>query len=165
MNRRSRNGCIDCRKSKVKCDEIRPFCGTCTRRRHICQGYATPPTTTKTASPTGKHSRRSSAAQGRWQRSATAEDSAEDGLESPDSASQVRSPLSDHSSSTASPPTTRPTSLTKHPASRFDEPVTISLSTCSNAMPKADTSVIRDPAQLLTLKTLCLIPPGVINHR
>lgn len=31
-------------------------------------------------------------------------------------------------------------------------------------MPKADTAVVRDPAQFLTMKTLCLIPPGVINH-
>ncbi|KAL0944718.1 uncharacterized protein CTRU02_202605 [Colletotrichum truncatum] len=37
--RRSRNGCIDCRRAKVKCDEIRPSCGTCARRRHVCQGY------------------------------------------------------------------------------------------------------------------------------
>ncbi|GJC94419.1 C6 zinc finger domain protein [Colletotrichum higginsianum] len=40
--RRSRNGCIDCRKAKVKCDEIRPSCGTCARRRLVCQGYKTP---------------------------------------------------------------------------------------------------------------------------
>ncbi|KAI8183083.1 hypothetical protein K4K51_000488 [Colletotrichum sp. SAR 10_75] len=40
--RRSRNGCIDCRRAKVKCDEIRPSCGTCARRRHVCQGYKTP---------------------------------------------------------------------------------------------------------------------------
>ncbi|KZL84556.1 c6 zinc finger domain protein [Colletotrichum incanum] len=39
--RRSRNGCIDCRKAKVKCDEIRPSCGTCARRRLVCQGYKT----------------------------------------------------------------------------------------------------------------------------
>ncbi|WYZ44988.1 hypothetical protein EsH8_VIII_000304 [Colletotrichum jinshuiense] len=37
--RRSRNGCIDCRRAKVKCDEIRPSCGTCARRRLVCQGY------------------------------------------------------------------------------------------------------------------------------
>ncbi|KAK2041941.1 hypothetical protein LZ31DRAFT_624833 [Colletotrichum somersetense] len=37
--RRSRNGCIDCRKAKVKCDEIRPSCGTCARRKLVCQGY------------------------------------------------------------------------------------------------------------------------------
>jgi hypothetical protein len=41
MNRRSRAGCIDCRRSKVKCDELQPFCGTCTRRGRKCQGYAT----------------------------------------------------------------------------------------------------------------------------
>ncbi|OHF02889.1 hypothetical protein CORC01_01647 [Colletotrichum orchidophilum] len=41
--RRSRNGCIDCRKAKVKCDEIRPSCGTCARRRLVCQGYKTQP--------------------------------------------------------------------------------------------------------------------------
>ncbi|KAK2030016.1 hypothetical protein LX32DRAFT_717503 [Colletotrichum zoysiae] len=37
--RRSRNGCIDCRKAKVKCDEIRPSCGTCARRKLVCRGY------------------------------------------------------------------------------------------------------------------------------
>lgn len=39
MNRRSREGCIDCKRAKVKCDEIQPSCGTCARRGHICQGY------------------------------------------------------------------------------------------------------------------------------
>lgn len=46
LMRRSRNGCIDCRRAKVKCDEIRPSCGTCARRRHVCQGYAKPPANT-----------------------------------------------------------------------------------------------------------------------
>ncbi|KAF6830597.1 hypothetical protein CPLU01_07287 [Colletotrichum plurivorum] len=41
--RRSRNGCIDCRRAKVKCDEIRPSCGTCARRRLVCQGYRQQP--------------------------------------------------------------------------------------------------------------------------
>lgn len=40
IKRRSRGGCIDCKKAKVKCDEARPTCGTCARRRHVCQGYA-----------------------------------------------------------------------------------------------------------------------------
>lgn len=164
MNRRSKNGCIDCRKSKVKCDEIRPFCGTCTRRRHICQGYATPAPPSQTASTTGKHIRRNSAARGRWQRSATTEDAADDGLES--NTSKVRSPLSDLSSSTASPPTTHPNSLAKHPVSRLSEPVTTSLSTCSNTMPKGGGhAIVMDPAQILTMKVLCLLPPGVISHR
>ncbi|KUJ19344.1 uncharacterized protein LY89DRAFT_488809 [Mollisia scopiformis] len=43
MNRRSRKGCIDCKKAKVKCDEVRPACGTCFRRGYVCQGYANPP--------------------------------------------------------------------------------------------------------------------------
>ncbi|ROV90087.1 hypothetical protein VMCG_09754 [Cytospora schulzeri] len=160
MNRRSRNGCIDCRKSKVKCDEIRPFCGTCTRRRHICQGYATPPPT-QTASQTGKHSRRNSAARGRSQGSSKSGNAAaEDGLES--SASQAQSSPSDHSSSTASPPATRRASLANHPVSRSNEPVSTSL--FNKTIPKAGHAPIMDTAQLLTTRALCLVPPGVINH-
>ncbi|KAL3477196.1 fungal-specific transcription factor domain-containing protein [Aspergillus californicus] len=37
---RSRKGCIDCKHAKVKCDEVHPSCGTCTRRRLVCSGYA-----------------------------------------------------------------------------------------------------------------------------
>ncbi|KAK7210726.1 hypothetical protein V2G26_017904 [Clonostachys chloroleuca] len=47
MSTRSRKGCIDYKQAKIKCDEQRPFCGTCTRRRRQCRGYATP----KTRSP------------------------------------------------------------------------------------------------------------------
>ncbi|KIX03616.1 uncharacterized protein Z518_07169 [Rhinocladiella mackenziei CBS 650.93] len=39
MATRSRHGCIDCKKAKVKCDEIHPFCGTCKRRGRQCAGY------------------------------------------------------------------------------------------------------------------------------
>ena len=42
MQRRSRKGCIDCKKAKVKCDEEQPTCGTCKRRGYACQGYAAP---------------------------------------------------------------------------------------------------------------------------
>ncbi|KAE8454205.1 hypothetical protein EG329_005130 [Mollisiaceae sp. DMI_Dod_QoI] len=42
MNRRSRKGCIDCKKAKIKCDEVRPACGTCYRRGYVCQGYPKP---------------------------------------------------------------------------------------------------------------------------
>jgi hypothetical protein len=38
-NSRSRRGCIDCRKAKVKCDEVHPGCGTCHRRGYVCRGY------------------------------------------------------------------------------------------------------------------------------
>ncbi|KAF2493261.1 hypothetical protein BU16DRAFT_75243 [Lophium mytilinum] len=40
MQRRSRTGCVDCRRAKVKCDEAVPTCGTCERRGRRCQGYA-----------------------------------------------------------------------------------------------------------------------------
>ncbi|KAL2064362.1 hypothetical protein VTL71DRAFT_4856 [Oculimacula yallundae] len=42
MQRRSRKGCIDCKRAKIKCDEVQPHCGTCKRRGYECQGYATP---------------------------------------------------------------------------------------------------------------------------
>lgn len=48
--RRSRNGCLGCRKARVKCDEIRPRCGTCHRRNLKCPGYSSQPRTTSSAS-------------------------------------------------------------------------------------------------------------------
>ncbi|CAK7268263.1 hypothetical protein SEPCBS119000_002971 [Sporothrix epigloea] len=39
MATRSRKGCIDCKQAKIKCDEVHPFCGTCTRRSRKCRGY------------------------------------------------------------------------------------------------------------------------------
>ncbi|CAK7568364.1 MAG: hypothetical protein SEPTF4163_006352 [Sporothrix epigloea] len=41
MATRSRKGCIDCKQAKIKCDEVHPFCGTCTRRSRKCRGYLT----------------------------------------------------------------------------------------------------------------------------
>lgn len=38
-NIRSRRGCVDCRKARIKCDEVHPECGTCHRRGYICRGY------------------------------------------------------------------------------------------------------------------------------
>lgn len=29
--------CVSCRKRKLKCDRIKPRCGTCTRLRHDCE--------------------------------------------------------------------------------------------------------------------------------
>lgn len=40
LRRRSKHGCIDCKLSKVRCDELHPSCGTCTRRQRRCRGYA-----------------------------------------------------------------------------------------------------------------------------
>lgn len=39
---RSRHGCIDCKRAKVKCDELHPCCGTCKRRGRQCSGYLDP---------------------------------------------------------------------------------------------------------------------------
>ena len=29
--------CVSCRKRKLKCDRVKPKCGTCTRLRHDCE--------------------------------------------------------------------------------------------------------------------------------
>ncbi|TDZ37090.1 Sterol uptake control protein 2 [Colletotrichum trifolii] len=38
-HRRSRHGCTTCRTARIKCDEKRPTCDKCTRRRVHCGGY------------------------------------------------------------------------------------------------------------------------------
>lgn len=35
-NRRSRNGCVNCRKRKIRCDEGTPSCGYCRARNLAC---------------------------------------------------------------------------------------------------------------------------------
>ncbi|KAK2593137.1 hypothetical protein QQS21_009147 [Conoideocrella luteorostrata] len=35
-NRRSRNGCQECRRQKIKCDERQPRCGQCVKRNREC---------------------------------------------------------------------------------------------------------------------------------
>ncbi|KAH8878620.1 hypothetical protein GQ53DRAFT_86545 [Thozetella sp. PMI_491] len=39
LRHRSKGGCVDCKTAKVRCDEVRPSCGTCARRKRRCQGY------------------------------------------------------------------------------------------------------------------------------
>jgi Fungal Zn(2)-Cys(6) binuclear cluster domain len=43
IRRRSKYGCIDCKAAKVRCDEVRPSCGTCARRHRVCRGYTHQP--------------------------------------------------------------------------------------------------------------------------
>ncbi|CAN9210920.1 unnamed protein product [Alternaria alternata] len=38
-HKRSRTGCWTCREAGYKCDELKPFCGRCTRLRITCKGY------------------------------------------------------------------------------------------------------------------------------
>lgn len=41
-SRKSRRGCLTCKKRKVKCDEAKPICGRCAAGGHTCQGYTDP---------------------------------------------------------------------------------------------------------------------------
>ncbi|KAJ5698413.1 hypothetical protein N7462_000418 [Penicillium macrosclerotiorum] len=34
---RTRNGCIQCRKRHLKCDEVKPVCGACARKDNVCE--------------------------------------------------------------------------------------------------------------------------------
>lgn len=38
---KSRNGCITCKKKRLKCDETKPTCLNCNKKSIICGGYAT----------------------------------------------------------------------------------------------------------------------------
>ncbi|CAN6633260.1 hypothetical protein TRVA0_014S00540 [Trichomonascus vanleenenianus] len=38
---KSRNGCLNCKRLRVKCDEIHPRCTNCVRRKRVCE-YAPP---------------------------------------------------------------------------------------------------------------------------
>ncbi|OAA55960.1 Zn(2)-C6 fungal-type DNA-binding domain protein [Niveomyces insectorum RCEF 264] len=40
-HRKSRNGCLECKRRHMKCDETRPQCANCTTVRRVCQ-YADP---------------------------------------------------------------------------------------------------------------------------
>ncbi|TID19164.1 hypothetical protein CANINC_003734 [Pichia inconspicua] len=38
-NTKSRNGCVTCKKRRLKCDETKPLCQNCTKRGIVCGGY------------------------------------------------------------------------------------------------------------------------------
>ncbi|KAH3679113.1 hypothetical protein WICPIJ_008721 [Wickerhamomyces pijperi] len=42
--RRTRTGCLTCRKRRIKCDEMKPFCGNCAKSKIYCHGYVNKPT-------------------------------------------------------------------------------------------------------------------------
>ncbi|KAH8885472.1 hypothetical protein GQ53DRAFT_810163, partial [Thozetella sp. PMI_491] len=52
MPKRSRGGCRECKRARIKCDEAHPFCGTCARRDRHCPGYSPRCDTTNAASVT-----------------------------------------------------------------------------------------------------------------
>lgn len=39
IKRRTRTGCLTCRKRRIKCDERKPHCFNCERSRKVCLGY------------------------------------------------------------------------------------------------------------------------------
>lgn len=39
IKRRTRTGCMTCRKRRIKCDERKPHCFNCERSRKVCLGY------------------------------------------------------------------------------------------------------------------------------
>ncbi|CCH46050.1 TY1 enhancer activator [Wickerhamomyces ciferrii] len=40
-NSKSRNGCLTCKKKRLKCDETKPHCLNCTKKNISCGGYST----------------------------------------------------------------------------------------------------------------------------
>lgn len=175
MNRRSRGGCIDCRKAKVKCDEIKPHCGTCKRRRHVCQGYTTPgapptrsSTTTTTSSPIAnskasrQHRRQSSILQQQSSPSIISIDVAEEDEDENDDDDGYDDNDDDDSKRAGNNESNNASTVTaiKRPFFRFNEPVTTGYS--SITVPKAGHPLIMDPIYM-TPRALGLIPPGVVS--
>lgn len=37
--KRTKTGCLTCRKRRIKCDEARPTCGSCVKSKRVCEGY------------------------------------------------------------------------------------------------------------------------------
>ncbi|GMM36891.1 hypothetical protein DASC09_042160 [Saccharomycopsis crataegensis] len=42
IKRRTRTGCLTCRKRRIKCDERKPFCMNCEKSKKECMGYEKP---------------------------------------------------------------------------------------------------------------------------
>lgn len=39
IRKRTRTGCLTCRKRRIKCDERKPFCNNCEKSKKCCAGY------------------------------------------------------------------------------------------------------------------------------
>ncbi|KAH8709944.1 hypothetical protein GQ44DRAFT_776880 [Phaeosphaeriaceae sp. PMI808] len=39
MRKRTKTGCLTCRKRRIKCGEERPTCGNCIKSKRLCEGY------------------------------------------------------------------------------------------------------------------------------
>lgn len=47
IKRRTRTGCLTCRKRRIKCDERKPHCFNCERSKKLCLGYEVLPSAAK----------------------------------------------------------------------------------------------------------------------
>ncbi|EPY50772.1 transcription factor Moc3 [Schizosaccharomyces cryophilus OY26] len=45
VKRRTKTGCLTCRRRRIKCDETKPFCVNCSKSNRKCEGYPNPSTT------------------------------------------------------------------------------------------------------------------------
>ncbi|KAK9480038.1 hypothetical protein V1514DRAFT_270012, partial [Lipomyces japonicus] len=39
IKRRTKTGCLTCRKRRIKCDERHPMCFNCAKSKRVCMGY------------------------------------------------------------------------------------------------------------------------------
>lgn len=39
VRKRTKTGCLTCRKRRIKCDEARPTCANCIKSKRVCEGY------------------------------------------------------------------------------------------------------------------------------
>ncbi|KAF8242977.1 hypothetical protein K440DRAFT_590254, partial [Wilcoxina mikolae CBS 423.85] len=37
--KRTKTGCLTCRKRRIKCGEERPTCNNCIKSKRVCEGY------------------------------------------------------------------------------------------------------------------------------
>lgn len=51
IKRRTRTGCLTCRKRRIKCDERKPKCHNCERLKKVCMGYEQGPTLPLASAP------------------------------------------------------------------------------------------------------------------
>ncbi|EPX74653.1 transcription factor Moc3 [Schizosaccharomyces octosporus yFS286] len=48
VKRRTKTGCLTCRRRRIKCDETKPLCANCSKSNRNCEGYPNPSTTPQT---------------------------------------------------------------------------------------------------------------------
>lgn len=136
---------MDCKRSKVKCDEARPSCGTCARRRLVCHGYAHLKDKLKTAKRSSSSRQQSTTAQERRTSSASAE--VDDTVSSP-------GPVSPDSSTKA-----ENASQIQHGDAEESSQLVLS----SHTSPLTTLTALNDMFSMIPLTTVSTIPPGMIH--